>query len=301
MGVPAFFKWLTLRYPNIVIDAKEEIELGINLNKIIETNYNRETEIPLIDNLYFDMNGIIHPCAHPQDRDSPESIAEMFNGIFDYVDKIIKIIKPKKLIYLAIDGVAPRAKMNQQRSRRFRTALESKERKIETEILKNDWNNKGLYNDFYNNNNKDNKFEFDSNVITPGTKFLYDCSLALKNYIKSRLNNDKLWKDLTVIFSDSSVPGEGEHKILDFIRNQRTFDNYNPNTTHCIYGADADLIMLSLIIHEPHFYIIRESLNEKFYIICEHCGKHGHSSDNCDKVTGRFNRDIATKKEIYYK
>ena len=298
MGVPAFFKWLTLRYPNIVIDVNEEISEGIDINTIIKNNFNRDLEIPSIDNLYFDMNGIIHPCAHPQDRDSPESIAEMFNGIFDYVDKIIKIIKPKKLIYLAIDGVAPRAKMNQQRSRRFRAALESKERKTEFEILKNDWNNKGLYNDF--NNNKKVKFEFDSNVITPGTKFLYDCSLALKSYIKSRLNNDPLWKDLTVIFSDSSVPGEGEHKILDFIRNQRTFENYNPNTTHCIYGADADLIMLSLIIHEPHFYIIRESLNEKFYIICQHCGKHGHSADTCEKITGSFNRDTASKKEIYF-
>lgn len=77
------------------------------------------------------------------------------------------------------------------------------------------------------------------------------------------------------------MPGEGEHKILDFIRSQRAQMSYDPNTSHCIYGADADLIMLGLSTHEPHFFILRESIAQEKDKKCRRCHKMGHLSHEC--------------------
>jgi 5'-3' exoribonuclease 2 len=130
MGVPAFFKWLTLRYPKIIIDAYDEaaVEEEVIKQDVNEINLqgmdNTQYVNPHVDNVYFDMNGIIHPCTHPTNGKQPLSETEMFNNIFEYVDRILRIVRPRRLIYFAVDGVAPRAKINQQRSRRFRGALD---------------------------------------------------------------------------------------------------------------------------------------------------------------------------------
>jgi len=82
----------------------------------------------------------------------------------------------------------------------------------------------------------------------------------LQFFIQYKINTDPVWEKLTVIYSGHNVPGEGEHKILDYIRASRSQPDYNPNTSHCIYGLDADLIMLSLLSHEPRFTLLRETV-----------------------------------------
>jgi 5'-3' exoribonuclease 1 len=137
MGVPKFFRWMSERYPAI--------------SQLIAEN-----RIPEFDALYLDMNGIIHNCTHKDSDDATFRMTEeqMFIAIFNYIEHLYGKIKPKQLFFMAIDGVAPRAKMNQQRARRFRTALDvenAREKAIREgkEMPKEE--------------------AFDSNAITPGT------------------------------------------------------------------------------------------------------------------------------------
>uniref|UniRef100_A0A1B0BK06 Xrn1 N-terminal domain-containing protein n=1 Tax=Glossina palpalis gambiensis TaxID=67801 RepID=A0A1B0BK06_9MUSC len=172
MGVPKFFRYVSERYPCLS-------ELA------------REQRIPKFDNLYLDMNGIIHNCSHPDDSNIHFNITEeeMFRDMFNYVDKLFFLIKPRKLFFMAVDGVAPRAKMNQQRSRRFRSAKEA-------EILEKQALCRGEVRAHE---------RFDSNCITPGTEFMDRLHEALRYFIKSKISSDPLWQKCRVILSGQDV------------------------------------------------------------------------------------------------
>ena len=259
MGIPKFARFIMTRYPLILKKIREE------------------GDIPEIDNLYLDINGIIHNVSHGNDiitshMNFPNE--KIYSDVCNTIDKIFRLIKPKKLLMISADGVAPRAKMNQQRSRRFRKndTLTNEDK----ELLKE----RGL----------DEKNKFNSDSISAGTKFMFDLSIYMNKYIEDKKKNDFLWKNINVLFTGSDVPGEGEHKILEYIRNYKISKDYIKNTKHCIYGLDADLIMLSLITHEPNFIILREDTfikkrREKFLKkLGDDINKNNNNNNNNDDL-----------------
>ncbi|XP_058058704.1 5'-3' exoribonuclease 1 [Anopheles bellator] len=228
MGVPKFFRYISERYPC--------------LSELL-----RENQVPEFDNLYLDMNGIIHNCSHPNDADVTYRISEemIFEGIFHYVEYLFKLIRPQKVFFIAVDGVAPRAKMNQQRGRRFRSAFEAQEQ-LKAAIAKGE--------------KIPEEERFDSNCITPGTAFMVRLQKALEHFIQVKIATDVTWKGCNVILSGHETPGEGEHKIMEYIRHAKAQPGFCANTRHCLYGLDADLIMLGLCTHERFFSLLREEV-----------------------------------------
>lgn len=228
MGVPKFFRWLSERYPAI--------------SQLIADN-----RIPEFDCLYLDMNGIIHNCTH-KDSDSPTfrmTEDKMFIAIFNYIEHLFSKIKPKKLFFMAVDGVAPRAKMNQQRARRFRTALDAEQAREKA---------------IKEGAEMPTEDAFDSNCITPGTDFMARLSKQLQYFVNKKVSEDVDWQGVEIVLSGHEVPGEGEHKIMEYIRQAKAQADYDANMRHCLYGLDADLIMLGLLSHDPHFCLLREEV-----------------------------------------
>jgi 5'-3' exoribonuclease 2 len=285
MGVPQFYKFLKDAFG-------DDLELWIHDRRIChedihkmysefkETNVegcnwykNTSDEAPYrdYDCLYLDMNGIIHPCAHPESGPAPTDEEEMLFNVMMYLDRLVYAIRPKSLLYLSVDGCAPRAKMNQQRGRRFISAKDSQiSRHIHTahfeyynERIKKmlnvasddkEFNIRNVYHEIF----QEKKPSWDHNVITPGTEFMDKITNILHFYAAFKINTDPLFKDLKIIVSDASNPGEGEHKIINYIRQQRNDPNYSPDTKHIIHALDADLLFLSLLTHEINIYVLRE-------------------------------------------
>lgn len=187
--------------------------------------------------------------------------------------------------------------MNQQRSRRFRSAQEAAQKDEDKEeflkMLKSQ--NSGVVHE--DATAMAQKKTWDSNAITPGTPFMDILAASLRYWCAYKANTDTAWEKVKVIISDATVPGEGEHKIMEFIRSQRSSPEHDPNTRHVIYGLDADLIMLGLATHEPHFRVLREDVffQESKARTCHICGQKGHIAEACKGEAKQKEGDFGEK------
>jgi 5'-3' exoribonuclease 1 len=226
MGVKHFFIWLRKNFPETIDTIKYN-----------ETFQDHDVSI---DNLCLDMNGIFHTCAQkvyqygsfekksllrPQAyKKGVRWQIKLFEEVCKTITHYKKIVNPKKRLILCVDGVAGRAKMNQQRARRYKS-----------EPMTN--------------------CDFDTSSITPGTRFMDNLSRYIEWYCRVMLTNDIDWEDIEIIYSGDKVSGEGEHKIINYIRNHD-----NGSESYCIHGLDADLIMLSLSTKLKSMYVLRENI-----------------------------------------
>jgi 5'-3' exonuclease len=156
----------------------------------------------------------------PVPSDNYKNISAM---VCTKLQKYIDEIRPSNTVFIAFDGVAPLAKMKQQRNRRSRTAFMEKHGIIPKSV-------------------------FSTSLITPGTEFMKFLSKYVNEHFSS---NNK------VIVSASDIPGEGEHKLFQYIR-ENPEKHMDQNTV--IYGLDADLLMLSIFNNRAsNMFVYREA------------------------------------------
>jgi len=240
MGVPRLFPWLCKNFKNHV------------------ENFQQGESRAVVDALYLDANPLLHYATQYVNNtiDPPrmidiyaqlsekEKMLKAFELFFEKIVELTEIVIPTKILYIAIDGPAPRAKQNQQRERRF---VSAKIRKEKEESRKNT-----------------KEKIFNNSQLTPGTLFMHELMKFVNYSIRKEMNKNKAWKGLDVYFSPCSSPGEGEHKCLDFIRGLP--EDKRINYKHCIFGPDGDLIMLTLSAHVPNIFLFREDQYNPGYI-----------------------------------
>ena len=215
MGIPSYFAHVLKKYPHVI---------------------KRLTELQRIHNLYLDSNGMIYDVVRqmqytPENKEAFE--AELLQRICDSIDACIAILQPTDRVFIAFDGVAPVAKLNQQRERRYKSwylgEMESQRRQDKRkgkEAPKPAWN---------------------TSAITPGTKFMNALHEKLVQHYSAGTSQSTKPE---IVLSSSNEPGEGEHKIFEYIREHAA---EHADKTTMIYGLDADLIMLCM----SHLHISR--------------------------------------------
>ena len=235
MGIPRFAKTLMTRYPLII------------------GNIRTESDIPIIHNLYLDLNSTIHELSHSNPDNilallKNKSYEQIYQETCDIINQIVQLIKPKSLLVIALDGVSPIAKISDQLKSRYSKYFLANNQEI---------------NDLITNLNLDKKNNFDKNEISPCTNFMINLEKYIDNYIlQKKKENADIWKDINIIFSGTNVPGEGEYKIMEIMREEKIKDE-KKIINHCIFSNDADFILLSLLCHEANIVLLKKGTSNK--------------------------------------
>lgn len=202
MAIPKFASWHNRNFRN-TISRKPPEDLAV---------------------LTLDLNQIIHDSAgkylkevvkkEGEDQYS-QALEKTFEDIFNTILNLVIEVNPSTVLYIAVDGVAPFAKINQQRNRRYKSALNKKPDAI-----------------------------FDSNAISPGTEFMF----LLDAFLRKKLAANKHQLPQRVIYSSHLIRGEGEHKIAEYLRaHEKEFKDKGV----MVDGSDSDLFMIySLLIEK---------------------------------------------------
>ena len=216
MGIPSYFSFIVKKHSKII--------KKFNKNCL------------KVNNLYLDSNSIIYDAVHNIDFTKlvESDVKTIIQCVIKKIDEYIVLIEPDTYIYIAFDGVAPVAKLEQQRDRRYKSLYQAQI-------------SKSIFNDAKPD-------PFNTTAITPGTKFMNELNKEIRAYY----TEPKKYNVKNIILSLSDKAGEGEHKLFEFIREN---PEYHKNSTSVVYGIDADLIMLS-INHLPisdKIYLFRET------------------------------------------
>ena len=243
MGIPSYFSYVVKNYPNIIRRYLKNKSSSTSLSLIPSFK---------VHNLYLDCNSIIYDAYNKMVFSTlDESVAiTIIRQVIAKIEYYISVIEPSETVIIAFDGVAPVAKLEQQRGRRYKS-----------------WYQTTISNNIFKKVEKTGADAWNTTSITPGTIFMRELNKMVSEHFQNtntQLDSDsdsdsKSRFGVSKIFvSGSNEVGEGEHKLFDYIR--KTPDKHTTETT-VIYGLDADLIMLSInhLPICPNIYLFRET------------------------------------------
>jgi len=223
MGIPSYFSNIVKQYKHVIK------KLG---------------GLPRIHNLYMDTNGLIYDAVRVVGSNRGLSDAEYESKLLETVcakiDEYLAMFRPTNNVFIAFDGVAPVAKLNQQRERRYKSWF--------TTVVEQTITRKNALLDPLSSGSgsgsgsgsADSK-SWNTSAITPGTAFMKKLNIRMNDYCA--MKGREIGNTVAYIYSGSDAAGEGEHKLFEYIRENAA---YHRDTTTLIYGLDADLIMLCL-------------------------------------------------------